>query len=162
MKEVLLEAQVALPELVEDVAGWQGLRINDEQPVIHRLWRPFGEGRLCLHEIYPCEREEALYHPHPWPSAMLVLEGEYFMDIGTEGCNERPPVLATVRLGRGDFYEMVNADAYHRIWTAKPAYTLFVTGKPWGRGVRKSTRPLPALSAEEVCEQLAYIKNIRL
>lgn len=74
--------------------GWQTLRVDDEAPMVDRLWRewPFesietsvgteGRGpaakwscRLYLHRITPnadTGGAESLWHPHRWPSCMRV------------------------------------------------------------------------------------------
>src|SRR5690349_2249699 len=94
MLDVLLQAEREVRTLLKDESGWKTLFINYHPPFVERLWRPFGEEyRLFLHCIHPCTEEQALFHPHPWPSAMRVLEGTYWMKIGAGASAEIPPVV---------------------------------------------------------------------
>ena len=84
MLATLHEAEDALPDLLrEGVDAWRSLDIDYEPPHVERLWRPWGpvvstgamtipsRFRLSLHRIHPCET--ALFHPHPWPSAVRII-----------------------------------------------------------------------------------------
>ena len=82
MLDVLEAVEQKLPELLRDEAGWNSLFIDYHPPTVERLWRTWGEYRVSLHRIHPCERGTALFHPHPWPSAMRILSGEYEMAVG--------------------------------------------------------------------------------
>lgn len=75
-------------------AGWNTLRVDDEAPMVDRLWREWysepietsvgtegrgpgakWHGRLYLHRITPnadTGGAESLWHPHRWPSCMRV------------------------------------------------------------------------------------------
>src|SRR4029079_13314692 len=84
--------------------------------------------------IHPCEPKDALFHPHPWPSAMRVLDGIYEMAIGYGPGAALPPVAARI-ITRGDLrYEMTDRDGWHYVRPIeRPAMTIMVTGKPWER-----------------------------
>jgi hypothetical protein len=112
-----------------------------------------------LHRIHPCERHEALFHPHPWPSAMRVLEGEYEMAIGFGPGMTAPPVAALMITG-GDFrYEMTHPDSWHYVRPlGRPTLSLMVTGKPWERESHRSTQPLQPLRPEQVAELLQLFR----
>src|SRR5581483_10131554 len=58
---------------------WHSLYVDYEPPTVERLWTDVGNCRLYLHRIHPCEK--ALYHAHPWPSAIKVLSGVYEMAV---------------------------------------------------------------------------------
>src|SRR5262245_32103375 len=94
MLDVLEAFEKELPRLLADEGAWQSLYVDSHPPVVERLWRPWRAGRAYLHRIHPCGPGEALFHPHPWPSAMRVLEGEYEMAIGYGSGVVPPPVAA--------------------------------------------------------------------
>jgi hypothetical protein len=48
--------------------------------------------RICLHKFNACDRHEAFAHPHPWPGAFMVMEGEYRMEIGEYSGNRLTPL----------------------------------------------------------------------
>jgi hypothetical protein len=121
--------------LLGDPGGWNTLDVDYEPPRVERLWREFEDGRLYLHRIYPCAR--ALYHPHPWPSAVKILWGSYEMAIGHRvgmpGETPHPPVYAALQvLTKGCAYEMIEPGSWHYV---RPlgglSYSLMVTGPKW-------------------------------
>jgi len=75
--------QTVLMDLLRNPSIWNTLDVNYHHPRVERLWTQIVDARLMLHVIHPCKPEEALYHPHPWPSAMHVLSGKYEMGLGT-------------------------------------------------------------------------------
>jgi len=127
--------------LLDDPDGWNSLDVDYEPPRVERLWRPFqGDYRLYLHRIYPCEK--ALFHPHPWPSAVKIMTGSYEMGVGYREPNkllvgeddgsEPPPVATTIILTKGSTYEMINPHGWH--WVRPlggTSYSIMVTGRPW-------------------------------
>ncbi len=130
---MLGRAGKALQELFDDEAGWQSLDVDYEPPRVERLWRPYeSDHRLYLHRIHPCE--QALFHPHPWPSAILLLSGRYEMGIGYGAGNTPPPIAATTILAPGTMYEMLDPDGWHYVRPlGGPSLSLMVTGPRWER-----------------------------
>ena len=145
MLEMLRRAEMALigPARYGEVSalladdGWNTLDVNYEPPRVERLWKDFEDGRLYLHRIYPCEK--ALYHPHPWPSAVKIVTGSYEMAVGyqtrvpTGGSQPEPPPFASLQvLTKGSTYEMIRPDGWHYV---KPlggtSYSIMVTGPKW-------------------------------
>jgi len=59
----------------ESLDEWGSLVINRRKPHTYRVFRQFGEYRVCLHRFESCSEEEAFPHPHPWPGAFLLLKG---------------------------------------------------------------------------------------
>lgn len=143
---VLHRAEALLPDLLKDLEGWQTLDITYEPPRVERLWRQFEEGyRVCLHRIHPCEK--ALFHPHPWPSAIKILSGTYEMGVGYGLDQEIPPEAATVYLTAGSYYEMIEPDGWHYVRPLRePSLSVMVTGLPWGRWSPMPEQKLWALS----------------
>ena len=147
----LHEAEDALPDLLrEGVDAWRSLDIDYEPPRVERLWRPWGEFRISLHRIHPCET--ALMHPHPWPSAVRVITGRYEMGIGFseadwhkagrnfEGFGYEGPrgplEVARVVLGPGAQYEMTNHWGFHYVKPLEESsLSLMVTARPWKQQV---------------------------
>lgn len=160
MLEVLARVELELPALLLAEAGWSGLFIDYHPPTVERLWRPWGDYRVSLHRILPCAREAALFHPHPWPSAMRIIEGEYEMAVGY-GPGDEPPPIAARMIVRGEFrYEMTHPDAWHYVRPiGGPTWSLMVTGKPWSRQAPRSDKPLVDLTPEQRKGLLAFFRS---
>jgi hypothetical protein len=149
MLEILAAIEKELPRLLLDEAAWSSVFIDYHPPTVERLWTSWRDCRVSLHRIYPCGPGEALFHPHPWPSAMHILAGEYEMAVGYGKGNEAPPVAARM-IAQGDFrYEMTDPDAWHYV---RPlggvTLSVMVTGKPWDRAAPRS-KPLVPLTQEQ-------------
>lgn len=156
MLDVLARLEAELPALLVDAAAWQSLDIDYHPPRVERLWRSWGEYRVYLHRLHPCEPEDALLHPHPWPSAMRVLDGIYEMGIG-HGPGATPPPIAARLVSTGDLrYEMTDIDAWHYVHAiGRPALTIMVTGRPWQRDAAGAVPPAPLSPlTSEACAEL--------
>jgi hypothetical protein len=123
-----------LPSLLRE-GEWNSLRVDYNHPYVDRLWRQFDqEHRVLLHRIHPCETEQALLHPHPWPSAMRVLgPGSYETGIGYgDPTGEAPPIAAKFRLKNLGSYEMVDPNTWHYVRPIQtPVYTVMTIGRPF-------------------------------
>lgn len=152
MLDILARVKGELPELLIDADAWQSFYINYHPPTVERLWRQWGEYRVYLHKIYPCEPEKALFHPHPWPSAMEVISGRYEMTIGYGEGNNPPPVAAKVVLVAGSTYEMTEINGWHAVRPLnKPSLSLMVTGPPWNRwSPSGEIKPGPLTGSEKI------------
>lgn len=144
--------------MLRDGCPWNTALIDYEKPTVHRLWRPLGNLRVSLHEILPCGKEEAFYHPHPWPSAMLLLHGGYEMDVGYGAGIEPPPVALSVTLSAWSAYEMVNPNAWHSVRpVGGPALSVMISGVPWDRPMPKcperKPESLPDAVARDILDQ---------
>ena len=146
MLETLNRVKEALYPMLQDADLWESLDINYHPPFVERLWlemhlddKPL---RVNLHRIHPCRVEDALFHPHPWPSAMHIYQGEYEMGIGV-GEQVPAPLEAMKMVGQaGTSYSMTHPDAWHYVRAlGSPVYTLMITGMPWPKCVR---RPNPS------------------
>lgn len=154
VEEALARAEKALPELLQDALGWHSLDVNYEPPHVERLWRPFADDfRLYLHRIHPCDR--ALYHPHPWPSAIRLVEGEYEMGVGYSDASYTapgfsPPTAAKLILTKGSMYVMDDRDGWHYVKPlGGPSLSIMITGRPWARWAPKADFTLSSLSADK-------------
>ena len=144
----LAAAERELPHLLRSLEGWNSLDVNYHPPRVERLWRPWGDGlRLFLHCIHPCKPEEALLHPHLWPSVMRVRgHGWYHMLVGSSPGLEVPPVVVETRVSVGNFgsytYAMLHPDGWHAVVPHQSeAYSVMLTGTPW-------QRPTPQVTTE--------------
>jgi hypothetical protein len=163
MLNVLHDIERSLPALLASRDGWESLDIDYHPPRVERLYRTIGEYRLYLHVIHPCAPEDALFHPHPWPSAMRVLgvpEGRYEMGVGYGAGDVAPPIAARMIASGEMEYEMTDRDAWHYVRAiGEPAITIMVTGRPWGRAAPRSERPLSPLAPARVDELLEVFRR---
>ena len=134
MLDVLKRAIEDLPSLIRDEGSWNSLRVDYNHPYVDRLWRQFDDHRILLHRIHPCEAEQALLHPHPWPSAMRVLgPGVYETGIGYgDPTGEPPPVAAKFVLKNYGTYEMLDPNTWHYVRPRRQAvHSVMVIGRPF-------------------------------
>jgi len=150
MLNVLYDIEDKMDVLVRQ-PGWNSMYINYHPPVVERLWKQVGDYRVYLHRIHPCEREQALIHPHPWPSAIRVLEGSYEMGIGYGPGMTTPPIACKLIANTTFCYEMVEPDGWHYVRPiGAPSLSLMVTGKPWEREAPRSTEPLNPMGEQRI------------
>jgi len=161
MLNILHAIEAELPNMLRDTpdwtnnGGWNTVEVDYHPPFVDRLWRQCGDCRVYLHKIYPCEVIEALFHPHPWPSAMHILEGSYEMAIGYGKGMETPPIAARILCNTDFRYEMTNPDAWHYVRPlGAPVYTVMVTGPVWKREAPRADRKLQPLPERKVDEML--------
>lgn len=130
---------IKILSLLNDASIWESKLIDYTFPIVERLWCQIGNYRLCLHFIHKCSREESFLHPHPWPSAVHVIDGEYEMGLGFGEGIEEPEVFSTI-ISSGDmYYDMSNRDAWHYVRpTIGPCASVMLTGEPWDREMPNS------------------------
>lgn len=146
MLELLEEVKAELPDLMTDENSWQSLYIDYYPPFVSRLWMPWRDYLLSLDKIHPCSRENTLFHPHSWPSAMEIIHGTYEYAVGFGSGEKLLPIAQLGTAVAGSSYEMTHPDAWHYIAPIKsPAFTIMITGKPWNRWSPTSTKELVTL-----------------
>jgi hypothetical protein len=164
MLKLLALAEKELPALLEQPALWNTLYVDYHPPLVERAWTPWGEHRLYLHRIHPCQVGESLFHPHPWPQAAKVLSGEYEMAVGYGTDHDNPPpYAATLLIKAGTAYEMVDPDGWHYVRPiGTPSLSIMITGKPWKTtSATKTEKPeLKPLSEKLKTQLLADFKKI--
>lgn len=136
MLERLFEIEKQLKELIL-TGKLKSMYIDYHQPYVQRIWFQHGEERVYLHKIEWCKSsQEALYHPHPWESAIRILKGPYEMGIGHSETNNIPITDCKLIVHPNSAYEMVEKDSWHYV---KPigevSISLMVTGKRNGRNM---------------------------
>lgn len=167
-----------LDKRLSSASWWHSLNITYHPPRVERIWTQYGDNRIFLHVIHPCEPDEALLHPHDWPSAMYVVRGRYEHKVGYHpGLNPGDDVdgtwdlvkdsvrcLTTLELSAGSSYEMLDPLAFHSVRPLddSPALSVMVTGQPWEKAVRLNfpkpnfeQRPLPTKRVEEMLNLFA-------
>jgi len=125
MFEDLKKVVQRLQSMPEELSKWNSLYVDYEKLLVERLWIQDGESRIYAHKIHPCE--DAFYHPHTWPSSILLLGGgRYKMDVGTEN-----NIVMSSVLSNFSHYEMKNIDGWHSVQPLdSPIFSIMVTGKP--------------------------------
>jgi len=111
--------------------NWKTLDVLYEEPHVERVWTQLGKERIYLHRIHPCKR--AFFHPHPWPSAVVLLTGQYRMDIGFgSALGPPPPIAASLDLKAGSGYEMLLQNSWHNVKPyGGPSLSVMLSGQPW-------------------------------
>jgi hypothetical protein len=140
---------------------WKTLLIDYYPPIVERCWIQIGNYRLYLHFIHKCEAKDALFHPHPWPSAMHVLSGKYEMGLGFGPGLEEPEKMCTILLENGGaYYDMTHIDGWHYVRPIEGvAATVMLTGKPWGREEIESPEKLGPLTVQRKLMMLEWFEN---
>jgi hypothetical protein len=157
MLDLLAAAEADLPRVL--AGPWHSLAIDYHPPRVDRLWCAWRDCRLYLHRIHPCTAAEALFHPHPWPSAMRVHRGTYEMGIGYG--KTTPPIAARVIASGPMAYEMTDPDAWHYVRPlGDVAITVMISGAPWSRATPIVAQPLRPLAPEVIEELLGIYRAI--
>lgn len=140
---------------------WNTLLIDYFPPIVERCWIQLGNYRFYLHFIHKCEAKDALFHPHPWPSAMHVLSGKYEMGLGFGSGMEEPEKMCTVVLENGGaYYDMTHIDGWHYVRPiGDVCATVMLTGKPWERDEVKSPGKLGPLSMQKKLIMLKWFEE---
>jgi hypothetical protein len=139
---------------LQSQGNWQSLFIDYEKPFVERIWTKMNvdghEYRVYLHKIHPCSVEEALYHPHPWPSAMLLCGGNYETGIGFGDGDTPPPKMGPFYLREWSAYEMTNPKEWHYVRPIDaPCLTIMVTGSLYEDVAKKPKQNLRPLTKDE-------------
>lgn len=151
-----------LYDLLCDASIWKSLNIDYHPPHVERIWCQVGNYRLYLHFIQACNKGEALFHPHPWPSAIHVISGEYEMGMGFGAGVEPPEVFATILSQGSMYYEMPHIDGWHYVRpTTGPCASVMLVGEPWDREqVGKDYDELLPLHNDRIHIMLEWFKEM--
>lgn len=143
---------------------WKSKKIRYQFPHVDRLMVPWGDLRISLHYIHPCEKSECYIHPHPWPSAIRVLSGIYETGLYSRpwfGLQKDSTPEIRFSGSRGFDYEMVDPNSSHYVWTATGSYSLMVMGPKW-EGVLPNPQqepegPLSMTEEEELLQIFSFL-----
>lgn len=170
LQQIEKERIVAI--LSEPIENFKTLYIDYEKPYVSRLQYDLGDGnKLSFHKIESCDTNEALYHPHPWPSAIHVIRGSYEMGISySEHDYHYKPDNADNRYQRDIqenevcrivapenlYYEMLNPYGWHYV---KPldgcSMSVMLMGPKWYKGSQptKTLHALDPVVADKIREE---------
>lgn len=112
---------------------WRSIVINRRKPHTYRAFLQLGDSRICLHRFEACEPADSFAHPHPWPSAMLILSGEYEMVVGhtPDLSSTEPTEVIRLALSAGSIYHMRERQTWHQVIPRSTCYSLMVNGPRW-------------------------------
>lgn len=150
-----------LPDLLNKPQEWKTLLVNYHPPIVERLWAQIGNYRVLLHFIHKCETKDALFHPHPWPSAMHVLNGKYEMGLGFGPGVVEPEKMCTLLLENGGaYYDMTHIDGWHYVRPVEGVCaTVMLIGKPWDREQIEVTEKPKPFSEERKLIMLRFFSD---
>lgn len=147
-------------------SDFQSLYVDYEPPYVERLWYQLDPShRVFLHHIPSCRPSEALWHPHPWPSIVRVLDTRQYSDgyyehgVGYDSKREGDPPTGVVQRIRGEItYVMDDPHAWHYVAPSDIVFSIMIVGAPFPQeqlspGYRRPTKKLGPLSDARV-EQL--------
>jgi hypothetical protein len=137
MLDVLKKIEKNIPTMLGETGVWKSLYIDYDYPNVERVYRDHGDYRINLHIIRPIPHgKKALYHPHPWPSAMKILHRSYKMNLGFGPYDgDDPDVVSRLVMSPGSAYEMVEKNCWHNVTPVKGnVASIMITGKPWWEG----------------------------
>ncbi|MGK7943504.1 MAG: hypothetical protein AB4058_03455 [Microcystaceae cyanobacterium] len=132
MIDIYQAATIAL-EATTNLNRWESIVINKRKPYTYRAFMMYKETRICLHRFEACEAHESFAHPHPWPSSMLILEGDYDMDLFFTSdlkSSELLPVI-NVSLSSGSIYHIKEQKTWHKVIPRTICYSLMINGSRW-------------------------------
>lgn len=155
-----------LPELTKDITKWGSLIINRRRPHTYRAFRVLDSGiRVCLHRFEPCTEEEAFLHPHPWPSAMFILQGAYRMKVGfSPDLKSEPQIILDTVFAAGSCYAMTNPLGWHSVQPLETCLSVMVNGAPWDAQTAHAKAPttkgkdLDKMTPEDLEKHIRTIK----
>lgn len=113
--------------------GWQTLDVTYHPPHVERVWRTWNEYRVYFHRIHPCKKGQALFHPHPWASAIYIAEGKYEMGLGTS--QDATKLISKMILPAGTYYEMTESSGWHYVRPLTLVHSLMIT-RPWSKDIK--------------------------
>ncbi len=146
---------------------FKSMYIDYHPPIVERMWFQYGEIRVCLHRIHKCnEATDALFHPHPWKSAVRIIKGSYEMGVGHSETNEMPVIDCHGVFPAGTCYQMIEPHAWHYVNpTSDYVYSLMITGEKYEREmpvVPEPDKKFRSLTVEEQNHILDVFKECYL
>jgi len=149
-----------------DPGRWGSIVINKRQPYTHRAFIQHGDTRICLHRFEACEPEDSFAHPHPWPSSMLILSGDYDMAVAhtADLISGDPSPVIRLSLGAGSIYHMNDRHTWHQVIPRTQCYSLMVNGPRWDdphrRAPSTSGKGLETMSEDILNNHLAQCREL--
>lgn len=126
-----------MPDILASIDDddWDSLIINRRKPHTYRIFKSFeppSDLRVCLHVFDACDAEDAFPHPHPWPGAFLMLQGEYIHTVGYSLDLESPPTFLYREVIRPfTMYEITHKQTWHTVQPTQRTFTVMINGPAW-------------------------------
>ncbi len=158
-------AEIAFAAAV-DPARWESIVINKRKPHTYRAFIHHEDTRICLHRFEPCRREDSFPHPHPWPSSMLILSGEYDMAVAhTSDLESAEPMhVIDLTLNAGSVYHMNDRHTWHQVIPRTQCYSLMINGPRWenahNRAPSTGGKGLEAMPEHVLADHLAKSREL--
>lgn len=145
--------------------GWDSLIINLRKPHTYRIFRQFGEYRVCLHKFDACSFEEAFAHPHPWPGAFMVLRGRYLHSVGVSpDLVSQPELVYQQEVGPYSPYSITDPKIWHSVQPLEETYTIMVNGarfeNPHSQVRTTKGKDLEKMEPEELASSLRKFAHL--
>lgn len=136
LRKLLAQVEAELPKMLNDEDRWQDLVVTYHPPLVERLWTQYDdEHRVLLHRVHHVDDEhgDPLWHNHPWPSIVKVIQGSYTMMVGTwESGEQEPDPRFHFELVEGCVYEMPDQFSWHDVNPlGGTSLSIMITGKPF-------------------------------
>lgn len=153
--------------LLSNPDNFKSLDVDYYPPRVERIWTQLGEYRLAFHYLHPCDKDQALYHPHPWPSAIHQLDGEYETGItfsddqmlhtnnNTGQANETLRSIEAAKfIFKGDVYcQMLHRNGFHYVRPITLCRSTMLMGAQFDNIVKNpATKQLNSLSYDRTNE----------
>lgn len=140
---------------------FHSMYIDYEPPIVERIWFQLGDDRVYLHKIHKAKNFQTLYHPHPWKSAIRIVEGSYEMGVGHSATDETPPTDCLLVLKQGSAYTMFEQDAWHWVNPITDfVYSLMITGERFNRKMPvEPEKKFNELTSEQFKDIIAVFQN---
>jgi len=162
--------KVKLYDLLCDASVWKSSDSDIQPPHMEKLWCQLGVYRIYLHFIHPYKKEDYTLHPHIWPCAMHVLEGEYEMGMGFENVAQglypsqsgnRPEIFSTIISQGSMYYEMPHKGGWHYVRPTKSVCaSIMLTGDFFDKNeVHPPENSIKHLHNDRVYAMLDYFKG---
>lgn len=153
-RTLLSEVELELPERIRS-GDFRSMHVTYAKPYVERLFFQRGEHRVFLHRIEGCLPEEALWHSHPWPSVIKVLDTEGGIYRHTVGAKDH---VSSVQTSVASFaapivYTMLEPEGFHSVCTDKASWSVMITGPRWSPP--EASKFQSPLSSERVQELLS-------
>ena len=161
---LLAEVESELPERIAK-GDFRSMHVTYAKPYVERLFYTRGEHRVFLHRIDSCMPEEALWHPHPWPSLIKVIDTEgglYRHSVG-----DRNGVFAvqtgTASVLRPITYTMLEPKAFHSVSTDKASWSVMIIGPRWSPPEpSKHQEVISASRVQELLDRWRFLYHLKL
>ena len=166
LRRVLLSTSFQL--LLRQPQRWDSLVINRRKPHTYRIFTNFKDLRVCLHRFDKCDEHEAFRHPHPWPGAFRVMQGQYEMKLwlSKDRFDNEPQEVSTVIMKAGSSYEITNPLTWHSVVPYEETYTIMVNDNPWDKEIAHESvrttkgKDLDSLSREDLEQHLSKFRDL--